>query len=339
MGESHSLFRIAIFIGFVLLMSSVLAQPWVFVGQPLPPDSTWGQFSSGIQNFPTFYNPFDTKALTFSLGFNDGGPGYETRIKTHGTANSCGSSTYWDCITDPNGPDGNSSYIEITDNNAGPSEFLSLNTTGWPVQGTIRSGTLTLSCHSNMTNAIPINVVVHEWIPSTGGSGNSYLSAIDQNVYCRSGTAFVNTTIQLRVPDAVYNLNGNAHPSNLQMWILGPAGLSFYISALTLTATVVDTTGCSAGDFFSNIGCSFSEFAQNAWNFLILIGSAIAFGFLVIFWFVGMIGIFFGALGSILALPSAPPIVSGLVGILIIGCLFFVAIVIMGKIRGTGNVG
>src|SRR5437667_11885722 len=121
------------------------------------------------------------------------------------------------------------------------------------------------------------------------------------------------------------------------MWILGPAGQSFYISTLTLTATVVDTTGCSAGDFFSNIGCSFSEFAQNAWNFLILIGSAIAFGFLVLFWFVGLIGIFFGALGSIRTLPSAPPLVSGLVGIIIIGCLFRLTFLLMGTNRSIEN--
>src|SRR6266566_501661 len=60
MDESHSLFRIAIFLGFVMLMSSVLATPWVYVGQPLPPNSPWGQFSSGVQNFPVFNNPGNT---------------------------------------------------------------------------------------------------------------------------------------------------------------------------------------------------------------------------------------------------------------------------------------
>lgn len=302
--------------------------------------AAWANFQASIQGFPQFNNPFENgQVFTFSFGFNHGGSGYEAIIKTHGTANSCAANTYWNCITDPNGADGNSTYIEVTDDNAGPSEFLALNTTGWPAAGTVRSGTLTLQCRSNMTNAVPINVVLHEYIPITGGSGNNYLNSINENVFCKSGSSFTTTSIHLHVPNAIYNLNTNAHPPNLQLWILGPVSSSFYVSTITLTAIVGDTTGCSGGDFFLNLGCQVQEF----FTFLMNVGrfalNGLFFVGQVVIYLVGIIGNFIGLFGYFFSIPGMPAILQGVLTVIFIGITLFIILVIMGKVRGTGNTG
>lgn len=302
--------------------------------------AAWTNFQTSIQGFPQFDNPFsNSQVFTFSFGFNHGGAGYQDIIKTHGTNNSCATATYWKCITDPNGADGNSTFIEMTEDDAGPSEFLSLNTTGWPAAGTVRSGTLTLQCRSNMTDAVPINVALHEYIPITGGSGNSYLVSINENVFCKVGSTFTTTTVHLHVPDAIYNLNGNAHPPNLQMWILGQVSTSFYISTVTFTAIIGDTTGCSGGDFFANVGCQFQEFSTFAMNVGRFIVNGIVFIGQVLVYLLSIIGNFIGLFGYFFSVPGMPSILQSILTVLFIGITLFIILVIMGKVRGTGNTG
>ncbi len=332
MGESHSLFRIAIFLGFVMLMSSVLATPWVYVGQPLPPNSPWGQFSSGVQNFPVFNNPGNTISTIAQT------PTAAESPNAIESTTGCTLALYFQCI----GANDQTKWITLnaSDNGLGTQlggyfNVAMTNVSGNAVMGSV----LTVWCRSvNVTdanlapgldNARPGPTVVrNNAVSPTCNPGNDFRPIIIPVILATGGFPVVTSTWN----NLTFDVGAGVTLK------LGSASQKIEVNYIQL-ATQVDLGGGIACGSTWDIGCQFSRAIDPIVKFFQFIGNGIIFAFQVVAWFFGMIGIFFSALLSVLTLPGAPPLVSGLVGIIIIGCIFFVTIVLMGKIRGTANVG
>lgn len=327
MGEANSLLRVIVVLGIVLILAGLL-----YSGA----QSGWDNFTSAVRNTPAFNNPFQSSSVIYSFGWASGGSGYENRVLKKGTAHNCQAS-YPNCIVDPDGQDGNLSYLEMNDDDAGSAEFLSLNITGLPSAGELRHGTLNIWCRANETSDVPINVVIHEYIPSSGGAGNEYLGSLASQYYCIPGTGFRLDVVDLR-PDIVRNLNANANPPNLQMWVSGLHGKSWHTTKLTLYLEIA-AVGCTGTDFFSNIGCGFANFAGTVVNVLLFIVNFFIFIGALILYLAGIANAFFGMLGFLFAIPDAPGIVQTLISVLVIGMFGWLAFVFIRTVRGSGAVG
>ncbi|TLX82518.1 MAG: hypothetical protein E6L00_03440 [Thaumarchaeota archaeon] len=262
MGEMSTLAKAMFILAFVAVLAVMM-----FGSQ--------GPTLSTPPSAPVFINPWDAQStFSYKLSFDDAGPNSSRRIIAHGSDNGCSQSTYWNCIKDPNGYDGNNTYVSMNNSVGFPNQFddLIVNVTGWPTNGEIQSGLIELSCRSNTTSGVHINISISEWISIvSGGSGNTYLSAINQNTFCKSGNDFTNLTIYLSPPSVIYNLNTNAHPPNLMMFVAQDFNMDVQISTISLTIVVSSNASCSGANFFSNTGCSI----QNFINWLQNLGTAI----------------------------------------------------------------
>jgi hypothetical protein len=124
--------------------------------------------------------------------------------------------------------------------------------------------------------------------------------------------------------------------------------LAIRVQAMDVNQTVdvsyarVDFVPSNQAICSGDIGCEFGNAVWGIINFFVLIGTGFVFIFQVLFWFVGMIGIFFSAIFAIFTGPSGstmPPQIVGFLGILILGLVVYVVLYFMGKVRGTGNTG
>jgi hypothetical protein len=157
-------------------------------------------------------------------------------------------------------------------------------------------------------------------------------------------------TLNLQVPSYAHStdLSTNPHPSNLQL-VTGPSystGTENYTLDISTARVIVTVnnlgSGCNGADFFGNIGCQIGAFFQSIWQIIGIGVGAVIFVFSVLFWFVGLIGVLFSSVLTLFTGPSGstmPPQVAGILGILLLALVMFLALYFFGKVRGTGNTG
>ena len=228
--ENQSLWKIAMFLGFVLFFSSILTQPWVFVGQPLPPNSTWGQMSSQIENFPTFVNPFDNNvqlmtvntnpANAYNGAFGGGFGGHATYVVTTANATTrCGYSNYAGCVSDPNGIDQNDTFVGWRA--TWYTDILAFNITGGLEKSTLHTFLISVWCNTprNETQQRAFDISVWAALPPpyngfntlTYGSEGSLFSGEQGLYYCPYPTAS-NPFGEVDVSLSVSHINGIGNP-------------------------------------------------------------------------------------------------------------------------------
>lgn len=329
MSDTKNLSELIIILGLMIIFSQAL------YGDIAGPISF-----SAFSETPVFDNPFD-RGLTFNFGFtnagnngpgNDFDDGYDATFwgTAFGSDNSCSQSEYWNCIIDPNGPDQNETFYQITN-------ALVLNTTGWPSTGKVRYGTLTLICRSNVTNAVPMAVLLNSWIPSSGGTGIVYLQNSGENVYCRSGISSFTTSIVHLEPGfgIVVDLSVNPTPGNLLMEIFG---LNAQISTVILTVFISNSSSCSGTDFFSSIGCSISQFFQQFINWLTWFINGVSW---VIAWLLVAINFVLAVFTSVLwfySVPNMPIFFQAIISVIVSAILFLMIYSIAKLVRGNPGV-
>jgi hypothetical protein len=176
-------------------------------------------------------------------------------------------------------------------------------------------------------------------------SSTVYLANIGQGIYCPNGIVFQQVTLDLQVPSYSHSadLSTNPYKPNLELvvgpsYVTGDENYTLDISTTRVVMTVNNLgSGCNGADFFGNIGCQIGAFFQSLWQWVGIGVGAVIFAFAVLFWFVGTVGIFFGAIPALFGVSGAPPIVVGLVGILIIGLILLLALIGFSKVRGVGD--
>jgi hypothetical protein len=342
MSESNDLFKIVVFIGLVLFFSTIVTQPWVYVGQPIPPDSTWGQFAAQAGAFPVFTAPNNAGALQHlyvdgdfwatNLSLNVGG---QQTVNALGPSavGACVNQTapihanYYGCLTTL---DAAASYIQISTNSSKQPTFTAnvSSPTGGP-NILIYSITAIIQCHQEYGTVLPLNVTLNI-VNATGKI--DVLEPVNPGTSCPVASWGMETY--------TWDLSGFTQ-NQIQYF----SHLAIRVQAMDVHQTVdvsyarVDFVPSNQAICSGDIGCELGNAVWGIINFFVLIGTGIVFVFQVLFWFIGMVAVFFTGLGSIFSLPGTPPILSALFGVLIIGLLFFVALVFMGKVRGTGNTG
>lgn len=324
MAEAVGLARIAMALGLL----------FVFIGLIIPgADSPWSVMVGQLEaeEFPQFNDPFPAETLLrFSFGLANPGPGYESTDFGYakGTNHACSQSAFWNCVSDGDGPDQNETYYDMND-------VLVLNTTGWPTSGKVRSAVLTIECHSNTTLPLQMSALLNSWLPSDGGLGIGYLESSGENVYCQSGTTYHEAVMHMGVilgADPT-DLSENPIPPNLMLEILASGSRDVHISTVRFFALVVETTGCTGGDFFSNLGCSVGEFFEFLTNAILYLVNGIAFAGQVLFYVLRVLAIIVGGFLSIIAflfaIPGAPLAVQAIIDVAVIGMVVLVLITFM----------
>ena len=348
--ESNTLFKIVVCLGAILLGWSLMgasSSSWVFIGQPLPPNSTWGQVQAQFTSFPVFNNPFGQQTQV-QLGIGNGWPQIDSNgsrwyvpASTHGTNNSCSLGAYWNCLSDPSGPDYNLTYVTLASNPFG----IVVNATGNLGSGVVQSGTITVYCTTNGAVDLPLYAAIV-------APGNAFPSGVTEyllnqggGVYCPKGQTFKPVSISLTPFGNPVDLSTNPNQPNLQLFLgFGYPGSGPYpvmnISTIQVTLLISGYgTACGGSDFFTNIGCQLSQWANFALNLFMYGVNALIFAGQILLWFVGTVGVFFNAITAIFGFEGAPPLVAGFGGIFVIGCILYIAFVFFSRVRGTGTTG
>jgi hypothetical protein len=346
--ESQSTFKLLFFIGVFLFFGSLVAQPWVYVGQPIPVDSTWGRMNSQIESFPSFIGPSNagqteiiSPSSDYCTGIGCGGfhPGTETNnanptASIPGCLNGTLSYTdYWGCLTTN---DEGISYVSISVANMTSSSnfYVNLSSPGISSNQLVLSISITIQCMQAAGSPEPL---VLDLLHPTISPGHESLIYAGPNTilnacpYKQWGT--FTTSEGVTNPGFILS-----NFSGISMNVgVNNAGSTVLVSYLSVMIIASNTQVCGGG--LDGIGCNLSNFGWSVINFFVLLGSGLYFLFQVLFWFVSMIGVFFGSLTSIFGVQGAPPIVTGFFGIFSLAIIFYIAMVFFGKVRGTGNVG
>ena len=329
MSESHTLVKVLAFVGIVLFIGSLMSyngnpSNWVYVGQPVPADSTWGQFSAQVESFPAFVNPFALTSIAVTRAVANG-------IYAPLGGVNCLPATYWyGCLSPPG-------THHIYADTGHPNFTVRLGPVGGvPDLGRVAFVQIGLGCNA------------------TGGDGNVFVylahaepinpSNVSTFFYEGSVICPVGSTRGLVYSNDTQAVNSNfvaSDFSNVYAYVihsLGSGNTSY--NNLFVAIGVSWQQNCGAiVDFLGQVACNISNFVQAIISGFLFAANFLVFIVAVLFWFVGLVGMFFLALFGLLGAGGAPPLIAAPIGILILGCIFFVAFVIMGKVRGTGNVG
>lgn len=300
-----------------------------------------------IEGFPMFNNPFAGQSASIlvtpaPMWSGAGLNASYSPLNVTGTANRCTTVAWWNCVFDPNGPDGNGSAVSI----GGPSHWiLGVNMSSAPNSGLVQSGYAEIWCRSWGTSASPITVgmgqetgpgaisaqLVSQGYNSVCPTGN--YSRVIVNLVPAGGTVLSDLSVNPQ-PNFFFSVN----PVNPNTGAGNSGTTSIQITYIRATVVVTGASAsCGGSSFFSNIGCSIGAALTFLGNLALFVINGIIFIGQVLFWFVSLVGIFFGSLFSVLNIPGIPPFFSGIIGFLIIGVFLYVAIVVMSKIRGSGS--
>lgn len=340
MAESQEVRKIIVFIGIVLFFSTMLTQPWVYVGQPIPPGSTWGQFAAQASSFPTFIAPNNAGQVQNLYVVNDYWPG-TTLARPYKVVNNLGSAALGGCVnaTSPTENwfgclstlDENLSYVTLNTNITFPYD-VGVNVSSPSSNGNnlVLSVTAAIQCRQTWGPVLPLNVSLY----LQNGTRATTLAPISLGTSCPVNSwGIMSYTWDLSGDNDVVSRFVNA------ALIIQADEQQQVVDVSYARVQLIPSNSQLCGTGLDGIACSLSNFAWTIINFFVTLATGVVFIFQVLFWFVGMVGVFFAALGSLFTGSGAPPMVSGLLGVFIIGSLFFIAFIFMGKVRGTGNTG
>lgn len=304
--------------------------------------AAWARFQTSFQNFPQFNNPFSESSFGEErYPVANGSHLSFTLEKPVGTV-GCNSLQWWDCVKSN---DQNRSYVIMNYTKAGFGVNMNDRQLGY---GQITNLVVTIQCSTNNTdkNAPLNNVGVFvglggsSFVPS-GGAPSMRLPDGTCPEFPRFGP------IQISMPlipgfalrwDESGNINTTWELSITGGDWIANAGEATYVTSVRADIYYTGTVPC-AGNWFENTGCQLGRFFDvvvRSWQFIL---NAVAFGGAILMYFVGIIGNFIGLFGYFFSVPGMPPILQSFLTVIFVGITLFIVLVIMGKVRGTGNTG
>lgn len=312
--------------------------------------AAWTNFQASIQGFPAFNNPFNQASSTLlSYDFIPVRPTQAAPGATSSNFTGCFGSEGWTCVQDLNGTDNERSYISL------PNPAVDTSNAIWTglspsVKGRVISVQYDLWCrYSGPTNIgaylIPtlwkwdgaVNALIEGNVFEVSACGNGFFSHVTaKSDTCNHGTGGCG-----EVDAALYNT-----PFSLQVASQAPFSMTpWHIHVSTLRVTILigvvnaDATVTCGGDILSGLSCHFRQLI----DFVSKLGSFVVNGVIYIFqilgYLVNIVVQFFSLFGYFFTVPGMPSILQSLLTVLFVGLMLFVSIVIMGKVRGTGNTG
>lgn len=343
MADSETLTMVKMIMSLALIVAISTLMP----GAPANPG--WTALQSTLQTgFPAFNNPFQGQSATVDLTpspvwFNGvNASAYPPPDSVVGTANGCAIGTWWKCVQDPGGPDGNGSATvgRLITNMSSVAMWSS---------GLVASGTAVFWCRSTDANTYALSVVIGD--PTGPAAIAAVLSTEGYANSCGPGNyTRVSVTLVSSGGTVLYDLATHGDPNlALDIVAVNPDNgnvLSPQHIEITSTRASVFITGatanCGSGSFFTTLGCQVGlavGFLINLGLFVvngaIFLGGVIGWGATVVFEFVGSILI---AMGWPLTI-GAPPIVAALLSVVVFGMYGMIILWLLKLVRGTGSTG
>jgi len=345
--DNQMIMRIVLVLGAVFLFVSLMVPAQIYVTTPLQ-DTAFGDFSSSIQTFPTFVNPFDRgeapiSTYAFVPATLVNGPTVEGDRTINTTGCSSDPDEHYECIRDFNGTDGSSSYLTLK--SSGSNAVFDLEGSGLPGQ-IFRSGFVDVWCRaSGATSIAPTDLfspIIQQWRTDIG-PGYFAITVDSDQTGCPTGSVFKQITIPITPGYVVYPSGGSPFRLTMTLGYRNPgATQSIDVSTVRVRANYQpsDTPGCAGADFFSNIGCQLGQIFDTFVKALEFASSGLLFIGQILFWFIVTMASFLGLILELFSLTSTwPPVIQGIFLILVVAMIAFLGLVVFGKIRGTGNVG
>jgi hypothetical protein len=328
MTDAGSLAKIIILLGIVFFFVSAL-----YPGQ----DTAWVSFRNTLsgQGFPVFSNPFTASQLATVVQK----PTAASNPNKIESTTGCTLVNYFQCISSNT----NVKFLTLnaSDNGLGSKLGGYFNVAMTNVTGvSVLSSTVTVWCRSNgttSTGTIPIGI-------DNIRPGPTFVRAGIVSPTCNQGAEF----LPLRFPVSLATGGFPVAPStwNNVTYLTG-AGITLKLGVAAQKVDVsyievqtqIDLGGNTACTSVWDMGCQLSRLVDPVVKFFQLIGNAIFFGVQLIIWIgtiiftlgLGLIGTF----GFILNLPGAPPIVSSIISIIVLGFMGFILLVIIKIFRGS----
>jgi hypothetical protein len=347
--ETHTITKIAIFVGFAFVLIAAFNPS---------AGAAWTNFQNSIQNFPQFNNPFDNAIQVSSFTMKPTslvhGIGSYTN-PTKDVVNCDTSPNLWSCVRDNNGTDGNKTYLMLYNPTFGgdpPGSACGVNECtqmtfdleGSSLKGsTLRDGSFDFWCQTiggSIVHQLQV-IAIDQWNTGMGAYQTIYTGSTNR-VQCPMGY-FAKATIRLAPSLIVADTSAQDERLTVDIEVAANEQANNYGIAVTTVrfngVYSVAATGCSAGDFFGNLGCQVGQF----FDFIGKLGQFVVNGAV----FIGQILVyfgnaaiqFFGLFGYFFSIAGLPPILQGLLTVLFIGFSLYIAVAFFGKIRGTGNTG
>lgn len=338
-GDNQTVFKLVLFLGFVFVFSSLLAPPWVYVNQPIPANSTWGRIQTQVEAFPQFNTPSNSAQIQ-NLGPvgdfwpNTGLPGgHPWKVVNNANVGDCVNATnpdanYWGCLFSA---DTTGSYAVISTNVSRSTLIANLSSPASNANNILLSATATIQCRQEWGKTLPL--IVQLFILNAG-TRISILNPINPDTTCPiNDWGYVKYSWDLGANNLTV---GTFSTAALEVQV-ADTNQTVDISWVQFTVAPSNTRLCGGG--LDGIACNAGNFAWSFLNTLLMLGAGVVFFVQLIVWFIGAAGVFFGAIPALFGVGGAPPIVTGFVGILLVGVIFYIALVMFGKVRGQGTTG
>lgn len=324
-GETGVLVKLIMILGFMFLLIGALTPGG---------DSAWATFDTHIQNFPQFDNPFDGERYEINLTYVDdwvqGGIQFPAAITDVANVTHCDASMnpsnateWWGCLLTQ---DGNASYVSV---NSTRTEFgmILAGATGAAPGLPILAVKITTECRSSTEN--------HRIDYLFYNTSESLQYEIPPGTFFCGFNTFQNVTF-LSNFDTPYPIVANTNAGRYEVNPEEPI-VSVDFSFIAITLIVGSTTECTGADTLTYIGCIIAGFFNAIIKGLRFLINGIIFTGQLIAYLIGLITAFFAVIAYFLSIPGAPVIVQAIIDVIIIGMIFAVIFIILGKVRGSGS--
>lgn len=321
MGDSQTLFKLIVFLGFISILAGL-----VFPGA----DAPWTAFSDTMANtpFPQFVNPADERFET------------DLRIVADGSvppASSFDGDAVDNCDTSAN-PGGGTDWFGCVNTPDGDVSTASTNSTETQFR-------VVLSAAGGVPSAFPVIAIrTVTQCDATDPTRIDYifLKSDDTTVVAEIPTdpfrceSFSNVTVYSYF-DTPYPKISDFNNGRVVFNPGSPDAAEF--SFLRVTLIYGATAECTGADTLTYIGCIIAGF----FNFVIRVGRVIINGFV----FLGQVIVYLGTvaftfLGGLagtfvflFAIPGMPSIIQGIFDVILVGCLLWIFFLIAKLMRGT----
>jgi hypothetical protein len=308
----------------------VIAIMFLFVGFLYPGEQTgWDNFSTSMQSFPNFDNPFDAHAFVVPLE-----PTTTDNAFTptgHFGVSGCTNATYWTCMQRD---DGASSYLILK----GSGYYFNVNVTSFDNPGQIVSVSMQVVCRSSaeapLVNFHMAGLIENVALPDCPvGTRFGSVSVNFQGVQSYAWDALIGCAVGTSLCDDI-NRDAANHGFTASNPVTGVAEID--ITYMRLDIHIVQATVCQAGGFFGDTACQigrfFDTFAKGVmflFNGAVYVGLVVAHGVGIFIALMAVIAFFF-------TVPGAPDLVRGILAAFFIGYIFLIVFAIANLIRGTG---
>ena len=335
MSDSSILIKGLAFLAILSIFIGLLAEEYPGEVTAVSPWEDLQVSLSTAPEWPVFYDPFVAEVLSVvDIPFENGTDVSGGFTDQPDSVVGCAIADYWKCVATN---DGNESYIVMNGLTVGLYNAFAVNVTSRNFGArTIEDVVLEVWCRNNGTvQAQGILMIAEGAVFSTTFETFCPISDNFEPVIAHEAT---NPS-----SGAQWNAGTWENPTiSVGPYSDTPASSDLWFTFVRLIIYYRVETVCT-GNWFENTGCQIGQFLNSFVKFFILIGSAIAYGILVIvtaLTFVGgiIIGFFFGvyAIATFFLTIDAPPIVQAILGVMFFGIIAFILFLVVKLVRGTG---